>query len=474
MIGVRKIRGSGFISGAIWPMAPEGKKPFRFQRFGGYTVRATSLLCLAGLALAALLTPAKSMASAPVVSSCFIDVKRPAHLLVVDKSTQRLHLFRYEAKTRQMRLVKTYPCATGENKGNKRLEGDRKTPEGIYFFTRVYIDNKITIFGDRAWHMNFPNPVDRLENRQGNGIYIHGTNRKLKARSTKGCITMTVKDLGEVSQYIMLHRTPIIVADRLSSPPRFDDSGSCAVLSRLKAENYKQFIARRRLALAPARETRPSFSRTDVPGLGQVLIKRIKDGKVTSKGLRLIRYRRQVVLLFEQELSLGGNHRLTVLRRVTFLRKNGRLRALASEWRPVDDKTLARLGRQMAPVAVSSIPTKADKEAEKVVRRMVVDWGGAWQAKDLARYISYYDARFHAQGRGLAAWRRHKAGLNRRYKRISVGLSNLRVKVRGDRAVASFIQDYRSSYFRSRGLKTLILVKRRDGWKIYRENFRRR
>ena len=95
-------------------------------------------------------------------------------LVVVDKSRQRVMVFRYAGA---MVLEAEYPCATGENAGNKKESGDERTPVGIYFSTHRYKDNKVTIFGDKALHLNYPNAFDRQSGRKGDGIYIHGTNR---------------------------------------------------------------------------------------------------------------------------------------------------------------------------------------------------------------------------------------------------------------------------------------------------------
>jgi len=62
----------------------------------------------------------------------------PLDLILVEKSAQKLHLYRYDGL---YHLVKTYACGTGEQQGQKRQEKDEKTPEGIYFSTRSFRDS---------------------------------------------------------------------------------------------------------------------------------------------------------------------------------------------------------------------------------------------------------------------------------------------------------------------------------------------
>ncbi|MBW2193210.1 MAG: hypothetical protein JRF27_05410, partial [Deltaproteobacteria bacterium] len=56
-----------------------------------------------------------------------------------------------------------------------------------------------------------------------------------------------------------------------------------------------------------------------------------------------------------------------------------------------------------------------------------------------------------------------------RYKRISVNVSDLKVKVEGNRARAYFKQRYRSDQYKSDGYKRLEFRKKDNTWKIYRE-----
>jgi murein L,D-transpeptidase YafK len=102
--------------------------------------------------------------------------KEPLYLILIEKNLQRLRVLEYDDG---LRVVADYPSATGENFGIKEVSGDSKTPEGIYFITQIFKDDKITIFGDKAFHLDYPNFFDREAGRNGDGIYIHGTNKDL-------------------------------------------------------------------------------------------------------------------------------------------------------------------------------------------------------------------------------------------------------------------------------------------------------
>jgi murein L,D-transpeptidase YafK len=149
-----------------------------------------------------------------------MDEKFSHHVLLVEKSTHKLHL--YENNASSPKLVKTFSTATGKFKGNKAVAGDHKTPEGIYtihdFLSKEELLKRhgkyAEIYGSGAFPMNYPNFMDERAGKTGNGIWLHSTdddNRISKGLDSRGCVVVQNADLKELSQYIDLDHTPIIV-----------------------------------------------------------------------------------------------------------------------------------------------------------------------------------------------------------------------------------------------------------------------
>jgi hypothetical protein len=139
-------------------------------------------------------------------------------VILVEKSSQRLFIYKFDG---DYELVATYNCATGENLGDKRVSGDRKTPEGIYFFTKAVGEQYLTsTYGVRAFPMNYPNLMDIRRGKGGNNIWVHGTNEVLEERSTNGCIVLGNGDVAQLDSYIKLWNTPIIVEEQLKYEDR--------------------------------------------------------------------------------------------------------------------------------------------------------------------------------------------------------------------------------------------------------------
>ncbi len=146
------------------------------------------------------------------------------HVLVAEKSTHLLHLFKNNDGTPE--LVKSYQMVTGKKTGDKNQEGDLKTPEGIYnfvdFMTKKELlaknGNQAIIYGAGAFVTDYPNPIDLSTGKNGSGIWLHSTNdetRLDKGLDSKGCVVTANLDLIDVSKFLELNKTPIVIVQDL-------------------------------------------------------------------------------------------------------------------------------------------------------------------------------------------------------------------------------------------------------------------
>jgi murein L,D-transpeptidase YafK len=149
-----------------------------------------------------------------------MDEKFSHHVILVEKATHKL--FIYENSGTFPKLVKTYNSATGKFKGDKSGEGDHKTPEGIYSIYDFYSKQELLrrhgkfaeIYGSGAFPMDYPNFMDVREGKGGGGIWLHSTdddNRISKGLDSKGCVVVQNQDLKDISQFIEINNTPVIV-----------------------------------------------------------------------------------------------------------------------------------------------------------------------------------------------------------------------------------------------------------------------
>jgi len=149
-----------------------------------------------------------------------MDEKFAHHVILVEKATHKLHL--YENGGTNPKLIKTYNTATGKFKGDKSINGDHKTPEGIYSINDFLSKEELLrrhgkyaeIYGAGAFPMDYPNFIDERAGKTGGGIWLHSThddNRISKGLDSRGCVVLQNADLRDISQYIEIDHTPIIV-----------------------------------------------------------------------------------------------------------------------------------------------------------------------------------------------------------------------------------------------------------------------
>lgn len=132
--------------------------------------------------------------------------------VLVDKNKQIAYLVKMDGD--RPTTVKNYTgLLFGENNGDKLKEGDRRTPEGVYQVTSFIPDDKLdVIYGPGAFPLDYPNPLDRLEGRNGSGIWLHGRDdNDPKKQDTRGCVAFINNDIQEL-QGILSPETQVIIS----------------------------------------------------------------------------------------------------------------------------------------------------------------------------------------------------------------------------------------------------------------------
>ncbi len=139
--------------------------------------------------------------------------------LVVDKSRHRIYVFQRESTNAPAKLLRDFYVSTGRKQGNKKVEGDLRTPEGVYFITSEIPDNELPEkYGIGAFPTNYPNALDRKLGKTGDGIWLHGTDRIYYSRpplDSEGCVVLSNIDLQKIRHLINPGQTPMIITDKI-------------------------------------------------------------------------------------------------------------------------------------------------------------------------------------------------------------------------------------------------------------------
>ena len=142
---------------------------------------------------------------------------RQHYAIVVDISKSTLYL--YENVNGEPRYVADYYISSGKRGSEKLVEGDQKTPLGVYFVNARLPKSQLTDFyGDVAFPLNYPNEWDRKQGRNGHGIWLHGTPSDTYSRpprASNGCVVLTNEDLDRLGKVVQVGVTPVIITNHM-------------------------------------------------------------------------------------------------------------------------------------------------------------------------------------------------------------------------------------------------------------------
>ena len=143
-------------------------------------------------------------------SSIFSNIQQAnVTSIVVNKKARRMYLFEGND------MIRSYRIGLGsEPVGDKKMEGDGKTPEGLYYIDRKNPKSKYFL----SLGISYPNKTDLAEasalgKPAGGDIFIHGEDTKpnfFKHDWTAGCIAVKNREIREIYALVDVG-TPILI-----------------------------------------------------------------------------------------------------------------------------------------------------------------------------------------------------------------------------------------------------------------------
>jgi murein L,D-transpeptidase YafK len=394
-----------------------------------------------------------------------------SYALVVEKESQTLSLYSFNGSYHK---ELTYSCSTGEVPGPKSVSGDKKTPEGVYFFKSKFEKKYLSdTYGDFAFPMDYPNLMDRLQGKNGNSIWMHGTNKPLKSRDSNGCIVLENADIIKLAEYITLSKTPIIVEEKVHFIP--------TEKSRIRKTQIMDFLSKWNNALENGayHDYLSYYDTAFIPDISWwQQWQTIKKDILTDRGhglstgmdhISVFKQNEMYVARFDQVITTHentfhvGSKKLYIKHHIN---KDGKRFIISGEiFQPdVIKKQIAK-----NPFLVACKKIKTTISADKEITELINGWISAWSSKDIKTYGDFYATDFISRGMNLTSWLNKKRKLNNTYDYINVTINNLEIQKGKKYITATFMQYYESDAFKAEGEKKLILKLEDDRWKIYRE-----
>lgn len=125
-----------------------------------------------------------------------------------------------------------------------------------------------------------------------------------------------------------------------------------------------------------------------------------------------------------------------------------------------------------AAVVAKAEPARVDpaEQDKQLVEKAMRDWAKAWSSRNMVAYYDAYAPDFKGKSASRKAWEQERRDRITGKKKINVSLSDLRVKVNGNKASVRLRQDYNSDALSVKSSKNFELVKNKAGdWQITQE-----
>lgn len=363
------------------------------------------------------------------------------HVLLVNKAEQFLLVLSSNAPG-TIQVIDTFRITTGRVDGNKEKEGDLKTPEGIYEIVALIPGTQLPPkYGPMAFVLDYPNFIDRIQNHIGSNIWIHGRDEEIVDRQTEGCISLENGRLLELSNYIRLRNTPVIIIDSLvhnghdSQSSKFSLSDSLFIhwIHSWESGDMETF----------AKLISPNFKTKSW---------RNRDSYLQNKkNLENIYNWKRVAVDNVQMLQSDYETRIRFMQNYlcpTFFsrgKKELNLIWADSVWQIVAEDFTATEPRSYVLPSINSF---------------LKTWKTAWETGNIDQYIAFYDSSFtNTKYNSFTAWQTYKKDVLAKSRDIQIGISDLSVSSSIPcQWIVSFRQDYTASSYHDQGIKTLIVT----------------
>jgi murein L,D-transpeptidase YafK len=387
------------------------------------------------------------------------------YAIIVDKTMQKIFVFHFSAGMFDM--VYEADCSTGKNNGMKIVSGDGRTPEGIYFATKFYDDNDLSsIYGSMAFDLDYPNLLDKREGKNGHNIWMHGTDKPLRAYQSNGCVTLANSDIDAISRYVTLYKTPVIIQDYIRWVPRNVRISLKKEMDRTLNSWINASIHGTMEGLKALYNNEASIDLRNLDALMKYINKWKANGMAVSSypaDVSILKHDRYILITFDHMISLNNERTGRCGYRNLFLKKN------KNEWLIVGDTLQSTTDEKHFIARLDALDQTVSYD--DIIKQVITDWLQAWGSGDMERYGTFYASDFRTMGMDMNGWISHKTMLSQQNKDVRITSEDITISSRPNRIVASFKQTYTSSRHSDVGLKKLYFKKENDEWKIYRESW---
>jgi len=143
------------------------------------------------------------------------------YVVICQKNAKDIILYDTEKKEKLLSTT----VFLGKVDGDKKIEGDLKTPVGAYDLTKR-LTSLDPFYGPLALTTNYPNLYDKVNGKTGHGIWIHGLPEKEKRDDfTQGCIALDNTIIKELDNSINIENSVLVISEKKLQKVSKEDIG---------------------------------------------------------------------------------------------------------------------------------------------------------------------------------------------------------------------------------------------------------
>lgn len=325
-----------------------------------------------------------------------------------------------------------YPSIHGEKEGDKRVEGDLKTPEGVYFVRgKIQVPLDFEMYGNHAYVLNYPNPIDILREKTGGGIWIHSKGNPIASQRTQGCVAIDLEDIKALDKYLKAG-TPVVIAEGIQSTFHKE--------KELENPIGKMPVHAETAEVNEAAEQDGQQTAHTAPVLSEAEAQQLGETKnLGSNALEVAEEKEET----EGIILSSEKNEADILQTV---RENENTVSAEQEEQQVQETVYA----------------DNSKDTE-FIRQATYDWNNAWSARS-EEFFDFYDPEKYSKVCGsFAGFRANKEGLFKNLAWIFIAVDDVEVLEGPDYFVSWFKQLYVAPNHKTEGIRRLYWLKEDTG-----------
>lgn len=330
-----------------------------------------------------------------------------------------------------------YPSIHGEKEGDKQVQGDLKTPEGVYFVRgKIQVPLDFEMYGDHAYPLNYPNPIDVLRGKTGGGIWIHSKGNPIEGQATQGCVAIDLADIKALDKYLQAG-TPVVIAQGIRS----------------------SFHKDKELEKKHVQSSEPAKEHAEAPVLSEAEAELLaQSGTLGANALEVMEEKEQDFTQMLGSFISSDNSE-----------KSEQVQGAQGEENQAVDTAAEQNVKPQEP-AIEEKPAAREEavyadnsQDADFIRQATYDWNNAW-AERSEEFFDFYDTEKYSRTSGsFAKFKANKEGLFSTLSWIYIAVDDVEVLEGPDYFVSWFKQYYVAPNHKTEGIRRLYWMKDDSG-----------